>query len=189
MRLGRGCFAIMRLFTSLILAKSSSISPVLPTTVHDASSPSYATMLDIGHRRLGEEVVPPGRHNAPPSRKRVEEEKDTSRFSYYMVSDCKPRATGYFGSTGGEPLVLEYGFELEATLFATMDKVLNIVNNRIMDGVIANTFSGMCGIHSRRRLLGEDSSLPGEAAIRSSSRVTGFKFNNAQVESSSKHFM
>jgi hypothetical protein len=180
------CLAIMRFLASLMLAKAFSISPLMPA-LHETSNRQYDTMLDLGHRRLGAEVVPPGRHNTPPARKRVKEGKESSQFSYYMVSDCKPRATGYFGSTGGEPLILEYGFELETTLVAAMDKVLNIINDRIMDAIIVNTFSGMCGAHSRRGLSLEDFPSTQEGAILSNSRVTGFKFNIAQVDSSSKH--
>jgi hypothetical protein len=119
----------------------------------------------------------------------VKEEKEASRFSYYMTSDCRPRSSGYFGSTGGDPVLFEYGFELETTIFATLDKVLNIISDRVMDEVISSTFSDMCGVHRRR--VQEDTA--GNPAIASASvgagKVTGFHFSaEEKVQSSKNHY-
>lgn len=139
--------------------------------------------LDLGHRRLGE-AAPNGRHNSPPGRKRVKEEKEASRFSYYMTSDCRPRSSGFFGSTGGDPVLFEYGFELETTIFATMDKILNIISDKVMDEMISRTFSDMCGVH-RRRVQDTASEPTSASSSVGAGKVTGFHFSAEEKVQSS----
>jgi hypothetical protein len=177
-------FDVMRFVISLLLATAPSASSLIPS-LDQTPRQQYAMMLDVGHRRLGESDVPNGRHSSPPPRKRVSEEEELSRFSYYMTNECRPRASGYFGSTGGEPLVFQYGFELETTLFATRDKILNILSDRIMDQMLSSIFSDMCGLR-RRRELGTVGDPPSEGAGTTPSIVTGFKFNSEQIVPSSK---
>lgn len=172
--------ATMRFLSSILLASTASICTAMAPSFDRPSRYS----LDLGHRRLGE-TAPNGRHNSPPGRKRVKEEKEASRFSYYMTSDCRPRSSGYFGSTGGDPVLFEYGFELETTIFATMDKILNIINGRVMDGVISRTFSDMCGVH-RRRVQDTDGEPTTSSATVGAGKVTGFYFSAEEKIQSSK---
>lgn len=175
-----GCCEIMRFLSSILLATASAAA-MTPSYDHPSH---YSVDLDLGHRRLGE-AAPSGRHNSPPGRKRVKEEKEASRFSYYMTSDCRPSSSGYFGSTGGDPVLFEYGFELETTIFATMEKILNIISDRVMDEIITRTFSDMCGVY-RRRVQDVEGEPTSASASMGSGRVTGFHFGDEEVVPSSK---
>ena len=175
-----GCRATMRFLSSILVTMASSTSSAMGSSYDQPSRYS----LDLGHRRLGE-AAPNERHNSPPGRKRVKEEKEASRFSYYMTSDCRPRSSGFFGSTGGDPVLFEYGFELETTIFATMDKILNIISDKVMDEMISRTFSDMCGVHRRRV---QDTAIEPTSSSSSvgTGKVTGFHFSAEEKVQSSK---
>ena len=90
-----------------------------------------------------------------------------SGFSQFMTSQCHPEANGYFGSTSGQPLVVQYGFEMEFTDLIDAERALGVINDHVMDQVLSDTFPSICA--ATRRQLSSSSTV-------TSSKVTGFAF-------------
>lgn len=135
---------------------------------------SNAQYAEPGHRRL--EAVPESRHNEPPPRKHIGDVIPQSKFTHLMQSNCRPEANGYFGSTAGIPAVIEYGFQLETTMVANVDRILDIIDDSVMDEVLAGTFTSICGF--QRRLNFE--AIPGSFV--NDPRITGFRFDTEQAD-------
>lgn len=167
-----------------------------------AANTRMLTHAEQGHRRLQEytsttsdilQTNPIERHNIPPGHKPASQGGVVTKYSHLMSDTmCQPQGNGYFGSTAGSPAVLEYGFELEATIFGSVDRILDVMDQHIMTQILAETFSSICGVERRlvqhteessssnnnnnnRRLgvwNGGGSQLPSRNEV-----VTGFKFS------------
>jgi hypothetical protein len=98
-----------------------------------------------------------GRHSSStaPIELNVEAESTYDRsFMSLMKSACRPEPDGYFGSTYGQALTLEYGFKLETQPLASITEVLDAVDDYIVDATLSNAFPQMCG-YLRRQLARE----------------------------------
>jgi hypothetical protein len=83
-----------------------------------------------------------------------------------MESPCRPESDGFFGATAGVPIVLTYGFRLETEPLASVVKILDIVEEKVVDSILSNAFPQMCGFRVRR--------LDGHSAF-------GFRFYKLQA--------
>eukprot|EP00934_Nitzschia_sp_Nitz4_P005784 Nitzschia sp. Nitz4//scaffold3_size479765//117354//118498//NITZ4_000050-RA/size479765-augustus-gene-0.29-mRNA-1//-1//CDS//3329550608//5774//frame0 len=73
-------------------------------------------------------------------------------FMKQMESPCRPETDGYFGSTYGEPVEVTYGFKVELEPLSSILEVLDVVEDKIVDAVLANAFPDVCGFNTGRRL-------------------------------------
>lgn len=150
----------------VVLVATSLVAPVEPQAT------------ELGHRRL--EYNPENRHNQPPRSRHADLSYPVSRFTHLMASDCRPTQNGFFGSTAGAPAVIEYGFSLETTVFADIDRILDIIDEHVMDEVLSTTFSNLCSTPGRKL------SLNSVRSAQHPGRVTGFKFEEESIEESGK---
>ncbi|GKZ01352.1 hypothetical protein MPSEU_001086200 [Mayamaea pseudoterrestris] len=138
------------------------------------------------------------RHDFPPKAKPIKKGEVVTKYSHLMSETmCRPQENGYFGSTAGIPMVLEYGFELESTLFANIDQVLDAINQYVETQILSRAFSSICGME--RRLaealgidIGDENSMDRQISYFGgmdsstqssvSDKVTGFKFSEGALE-------
>jgi hypothetical protein len=71
------------------------------------------------------------------------------KFMALMESDCRPETDGFFGATYGEPVKITYGFELEAQPLSSIVELLDIIEDKVVDGILSNSFPQMCGFGRR----------------------------------------
>lgn len=144
---------------------------------------AHAQFAELDHRRLdyaGSGVD--NRHNAPPPLKHPSVDLPMTKDNHLMSSKCRIGKDGFFGSTGGTPVLVEYGFELETMVNANVDRILDVIDERVMDDTLAFNFPDLCGVPSRRFLAPAATSEP-------VGRVTGFQFGVQTVENTSKLFL
>jgi hypothetical protein len=104
------------------------------------------------------------RHFVQPHHKSASLDYPASKESALMLSACRPENDGYFGGTFGDPVVLQYAFEMESYVNAEITEALNAVREHVMDVTVASTFPAVC---SYRELNVGTNELKG---------VTGFQF-------------
>lgn len=103
---------------------------------------------------------------------------DTSILSF-MSSPCRPEADGYFGSTSGTPLEIQYGFELETEDEENVEYLLEEIQEQVVDVVLSTTFPNLCGYRRRQereRHLSMRGLTTRESELKAKPRTTGFKF-------------
>jgi hypothetical protein len=131
------------------------------------------------------------RHNQPPDPKPANQNFPITKFSDLMQSTCRPETCGYFGSTAGNPAVIEYGFQLETTLFADITQILEAIEEQVIDTLLAKTFPDICSGNGGRRLsllsLGftvneQASYLSTNTSGASSVSITGFQFSKSVAD-------
>ncbi|CAB9517226.1 expressed unknown protein [Seminavis robusta] len=97
----------------------------------------------------------------------------------YMSSPCRPETDGYFGSTSGTPLEIQFGFELETEDEDPVEFLLEEIQEQVVDVVLSTTFPNLCGF--RRRERERHLSMRGlssqESQLKAKPRTTGFKFH------------
>ena len=79
------------------------------------------------------------------------------KFMALMSSPCRPEYDGFFGATSGEPTRIQYGFQLEVQPFSVIMDILDVIEDRIVDSILMNTFPEMCGLRQTRRAEDEES--------------------------------
>ena len=89
-----------------------------------------------------------------------------TKFMALMKSPCRPELDGYFGSTYGTPVEIQYGFKMETQPLAPISAILSAIDDNVVDNILMTTFPTMCG-YSRRSLAGH---------------ATGFWFQPLQEE-------
>lgn len=72
------------------------------------------------------------------------------KFMALMESPCRPESDGYFGSTYGQAVRVTYGFKLEVLPLSSIVEVLDVVEDKIVDGVLSSSFPQMCGYRRRK---------------------------------------
>lgn len=72
------------------------------------------------------------------------------KFMALMESSCRPESDGYFGATYGEPVIITYGFQLEAQPLSPIMDLLDIVEDKFMDDVLSEMYPELCGFRRRR---------------------------------------
>jgi hypothetical protein len=82
------------------------------------------------------------------------------KFMALMSSPCRPEYDGFFGATSGEPTRIRYGFQLEVQPFSVIMDILDVIEDRIVDSILMNTFPEMCGLRRTRRTEDEDEGSP-----------------------------
>jgi hypothetical protein len=116
------------------------------------------------------------RHNIPPARKHAQILYPQSLESADMISPCKPERDGYFGSTSGNPTVIQYGFEIESIIHGSTDiaDALDAIRERMMDVILSYTFPTICTLD--RDLSTTNSNRT--SLIYKIDKVTGFLFED-----------
>lgn len=100
-----------------------------------------------------------------PEEKNVDAKKTYDHnFMKKMHSACRPEEDGYFGSTYGNSRKLHFGFRVETKPLSSIMEVLDLVEDRIVDSVLSESFPEICGFGGRRKLT--------SGLI----RATGFRF-------------
>lgn len=66
-----------------------------------------------------------------------------------MMSPCRPESDGFFGATSGDPTKITYRFRLEAAPLAPIVKILDIVDDKVVDSILSQAFPQMCGLRRR----------------------------------------
>lgn len=101
-------------------------------------------------------------------------------FMALMNSPCRPEKDGFFGATSGDATRVQYGFQMEIHPFSITSEVLNVIEDKIVDSIIMNTFPNICG-PSRTRTLPETTTIEskGELNYRTAQKgghPSGFRF-------------
>ena len=136
--------------TILLLALSA--YRMMPTT--EAVSDKARHSVDVSKQELNVKAI----------------ETYNTNFMALMESPCRPEFDGYFGSTSGEPLEVQYGFKLETPPLSSIMDLLDVVEDRIVDSILVHSFPSQCGY--RRRLQQQSREL--------SSAASGFRFMKFQ---------
>jgi hypothetical protein len=173
-----------------------------------ASCRAAVLPVELAHRRLalrGEnpQILLQERHNFPPKARPIQKGEVVTSYSHLMTENmCRPQQNGYFGSTSGTPMIIEYGFELEMTIFANTGQVLDAINEYIETQVLSSAFPTICAGMGRRvlettvideikdstnRHLG--SFQGGIPQSSKGDQVTGFQFSQEVLEPSCKSDM
>jgi hypothetical protein len=129
---------------------------------------------DYQHRRLGLES-----HWSGPDERNIQPMFDTSTMQL-MSSPCRPETDGYFGSTSGTPLEIQFGFELETEDDDNIDFLLDEIQEQIVDMVLSSSFPNLCGYRRRQereRHLGMRGLSLHESKLKAKPRTTGFRFD------------
>lgn len=134
------------------------------------------------HRRLnGDDPNPVSDHLDGASERNVwpNQTYDTST-NELMSSPCRPEDDGYFGSTSGIPLDIQFGFEMETEDDDNVEYLLEEIGEQIVDVVLSTTFPNLCG-YRRRRDRARHLSVRGQhhehvEELIARPRTTGFKF-------------
>lgn len=99
----------------------------------------------------------------PPQEINVDPSKTyNSQFMPMMTSSCRPEVDGFFGATFGDYMKIEYGFQIEIQPLSQVMTILDVIENKIVDSILMNSFPVMCGKRSRRRGLLASSSAQEE---------------------------
>jgi hypothetical protein len=77
---------------------------------------------------------------------------DTS-FMPLMQSPCRPEPDGYFGGTYGTPVEVQYAIKVEATPLAPIQGIVEAIEEKVADEVLANAFPAICGFKDHERLI------------------------------------
>jgi hypothetical protein len=108
------------------------------------------------------------------------------KFMALMDSPCRPEQDGFFGATSGDPVRVQFGFQLEIEPLADIMEILDVIEDKVVDSILMNTFPNMCGLQRRRELStgnkNEDSSIKDESSSSVTTRnhvdghPSGFRF-------------
>ena len=72
------------------------------------------------------------------------------KFMALMESACRPETDGYFGATSGEPVKISFGFKLEAQPLSAIMNLIDIIEDKLVDNILSNSFPQICGFGRRR---------------------------------------
>lgn len=79
------------------------------------------------------------------------------KFMTLMNSPCRPEYDGFFGATSGDPVRIQYGFNMEIRPLSPVMDILDIIEDKVVDFVLQSSFPEMCGLHRTRRTEESDS--------------------------------
>ena len=105
----------------------------------------------------------------------------------FMSSPCRPETDGYFGSTSGTPLEIQYGFEMETEDEENLEYLLEEIQEQIVDVILSTSFPNLCGYRRRQertRHLSMRGLTSSESQLKAKPRTTGFKFGSGLEERS-----
>lgn len=90
----------------------------------------------------------------------------TLRNSYFLTKYCAPDVNGYYGSTAGTPLEINFAFEAETAPGADVDRVVEAIHESVETALLTTFFPTMCH----------------KGAVPYDSHVTGFHFDPTSVK-------
>ncbi|EEC49677.1 predicted protein, partial [Phaeodactylum tricornutum CCAP 1055/1] len=128
-----------------------------------------------GRRLIEVESMRKARHEHSPLDKTADKAYSQKKFSALTQSLCRAEADGFFGATFGEPLVFQYGFEMETSKYAQLNVIFDAVSEHVMDSVLSSAFPETCRTEGRNL-----SPFAGR-----NGRVTGFYFDQQVLPISS----
>lgn len=92
------------------------------------------------------------------------------KFMALMNSPCRPELDGFFGATSGDAIRIQYGFELEIEPLSDIMKLLDVMEDKVVDAILMNAFPEECGL--RRRLEVEETTTTRQLARNSNLQST-----------------
>jgi hypothetical protein len=110
------------------------------------------------------------------------------KFMALMNSPCRPEEDGFFGATFGDPVRVQYGFQIEIEPLAPIMDILDVIEDKVVDSILMNAFPKMCGFERRtatRGLMGGEDG----AQKSSSSSLSSRKLNHVEGHPSGFRFM
>ncbi|GAX23362.1 hypothetical protein FisN_15Lh077 [Fistulifera solaris] len=116
------------------------------------------------------------RHHAPSFKREAEERYSMHSETALVASSCRPEIDGFFGGTSsklGSPVQFDYVFQIESVESADLNKALVVIYDRVIDSILSDSFPSICSVPDRRLQ---------KKADENSSRITGFKFNEPQMD-------
>jgi hypothetical protein len=129
-----------------------------------------------GRRLIEVESMRKARHEHSPLDNTADKAYSQKKFSALTQSLCRAEADGFFGATFGEPLVFQYGFEMETSKYAQLNVIFDAVSEHVMDSVLSSAFPETCRTEGRNL-----SPFAGR-----NGRVTGFYFDQQVLPISSE---
>jgi hypothetical protein len=127
-------------------------------------------------------------HTSRAAERDVEPMFDTTQFQF-MASPCRPEMDGFFGSTSGTPMEIQFGFEMETEDEDNVESLLEEIEEQIIDVVLSAAFPNLCG-YRRRQARARHLSMRGlsslESALAAQPRTTGFKFGSEMDQRAGK---
>ena len=70
---------------------------------------------------------------------------EASSPALLMKTACRIEKDGYFGSTYGIPIDLQYGFAVETTPLGDVRQIIETINEMILDTILSKSFPTICG--------------------------------------------
>ena len=89
-----------------------------------------------------------------------------------MKSPCRPEFDGYFGGTSGQPVELQYGFQVEGNPSAEVESIVEAVKERLMDEILSLSFPTICGYSDYSMSGGDGKDI---------TPANGFKFSSIEA--------
>lgn len=98
------------------------------------------------------------------------------KFMALMNSPCRPEVDGYFGATSGDPIRLQYAFQMEVEPLSQVMKLLDVIEDRIVDSILMNTFPQTCGMRRRLELSDKLMEVQERDLAHEDGHPSGFRF-------------
>ena len=73
------------------------------------------------------------------------------KFMALMNSPCRPEYDGFFGATSGDPIRIQYGFQVEVEPLSAIMDILDTIEDKIVDSILQSSFPEMCGLRRTRK--------------------------------------
>jgi hypothetical protein len=73
------------------------------------------------------------------------------KFMALMNSPCRPEYDGFFGATSGEPIRIQYGFQVEVQPLSAIMDILEAIEDKIVDSILQISFPETCGLQRARK--------------------------------------
>ena len=112
--------------------------------------------------KINTEVRLHERHDVPPSRKEIPTTtREASTTALLVSTPCQVESDGYFGSTFGDPAILEYAVQLftknhdGSTLPTLSEEAIRGIRESIMESVIEDSFPTLCRSQRKTRRMDE----------------------------------
>lgn len=137
--------------------------------------------MSRGPSSLDVEAMLKARHGSSASSLDVEADRayPVTQISALMQSPCRPEENGYFGGTSGFPNKIFYDFEIETRSGADIGQAVLVVQEHLMDVLLALTFPSVCSFDGD----GPPPELPKQQV-----GITGYRFGREPLDLSRKQW-
>ena len=102
-----------------------------------------------------------------------------TELSELMQSPCRPEENGYFGATYGIASKLFYEFEIESRRGTELSQAIMVIEEHLMDVVLAVTFPTICSYEGDGRPPAKKT----QDVV-----ISGFRFGREELDMSRKYF-